>query len=697
MLSPVIAEELDLLEKVTRLLGELPPSKTANEAPLVRELERLREVIISGDEAKDLSALTEQYHHQSAVLSQLRAAGGAKQVEPSSPYFAHLRLREEGRERDLCLGRATCIEKGIRIVDWRDAPISKIFYSYRQGDEYDEEIAGRERLGEVLARRTVRIRDGRLERVQSPEGDFAADESAPGGWRLERLEAPRLGGARDARAFVEGEGGHRRLGTQGDGREMRADKRLPEVTSLIDPDQFELITRPSAGFLVIRGVAGSGKTTVALHRVAYLAFADPAVDGPETMVVVFSRALRNYVSHVLPSLGLDRVRISSYAEWARVERLRHFPTLPPAIREDTPSLIQRVKLHPFLASAIERRVAEHGGEASWQQAFDDYASVLSDGGLLDRVCEAEAPGAFSSEELGRFASWNEEQLAEVLAHIAGSEETDAALDPEDDALLLFAHQLRAGPLRGAGRKPVSFRHVVIDEVQDFSPLEVRVLLGCMGKQSSITLAGDTQQHVVNHSGFTSWAQFFSHLGIPGAEVDTLRVSYRSSRPIVHFARELLGDLFEEEEVPMAPRDGPAVELFRFEDSGLCVAFLADALRELVASEPLASVAVLTPTRASSSLYYEGLSRCELPRLRQIREQDFGFGAGIEVTEIEQVKGLEFDYVVLVDVDARHFPEQDAARRLLHVGATRAIHQLWLSTVEEPSPLVARYFDAGRPG
>ena len=80
MSHSVIAEELDLLAKVTALLGKLPEAKTASEAPIVRELERLREVILSGDEAKDISALSEQYHHQAAVLAQLRSAGGAVRV-----------------------------------------------------------------------------------------------------------------------------------------------------------------------------------------------------------------------------------------------------------------------------------------------------------------------------------------------------------------------------------------------------------------------------------------------------------------------------------------------------------------------------------------------------------------------------------------------------------------------------------------
>jgi DNA helicase-2/ATP-dependent DNA helicase PcrA len=693
----VVAEELDLLAKVSALLSELPPSKTASEEPIVRELERLREVIISGDEAKDISALTEQYHNQAAVLSQLRSAGDAKKVDAGSPYFAHLRLREAGKERDLCLGRATCIERGIRIVDWRDAPISKIFYGYRQGDDYDEEIAGRERIGEVLARRMVRIRDGALERVQSPEGDFSSDCSAPGGWRMDRKDAPRLSGGEAValRAFDFGEGDERRLGSGADGQEMRADKRLPEVTGLIDPDQFELITRASAGFLVIRGVAGSGKTTVALHRVAYLAFEDPLIDGPDTMVVVFSRALRNFVGHVLPSLGLEKVTILSYREWAALERKRHFPRVPTAQREDTPSLVQRLKLHPALGTALERFVELTPGEPTWERAFEDWAGVLREGKLLEQVAEQVAPGAFSAKEIASFVDWHRERLDEVYAAMSGDEHAQAELDPEDDALLLRAWQLRVGPLRGPGKRPIQLRHVVIDEVQDFSPMEVSVLLGCLSPGAGITLAGDTQQHVMGHSGFTSWTEFFKHLGVPGAEIETLRVAYRSSRAIVEFATQLLGDLFEEEEVPETTREGPPVELFRFGDRGECVAFLADALRELAGAEPLASVAVLTPSSTVSAAYFEGLERCELPRLRLVRDQDFSFAAGVEVTEIEEVKGLEFDYVILVEADAVSYPETSESRRLLHVGATRAIHQLWLTTVGTPSPLVESLWHSAR--
>jgi DNA helicase-2/ATP-dependent DNA helicase PcrA len=165
------------------------------------------------------------------------------------------------------------------------------------------------------------------------------------------------------------------------------------------------------------------------------------------------------------------------------------------------------------------------------------------------------------------------------------------------------------------------------------------------------------------------------------------VSYRSSREIVEFSTSVLGDLREDEGETLVARGGPPVELFRFTDRGACVAFLADALRELVDEEPLASVAVLTPSPEASGVYHRGLAAVGLPKLRRVERQDFEFTPGIEVTEIEQAKGLEFDYVILVDVSADRFPDRDEARRLLHVGATRAVHQLWLTCVGTPSPLI----------
>ena len=258
MTASVVAEELALLERVTKLLAELPEPQTPAEGPIVRELQRLREEIIGRRDSKDAMALHEQWHRQNALLQQLRVSRDAPRVDPRCPYFGRMRLREGDAEQDLCLGRATCIEGGIRIVDWRNAPVSRIFYCYEQGEEYEEEIAERLRTGRVLVRRTLEIHNGVLERVDAPEGVFIADAGEPGGWlRVEPRSARLAGGEGSAlRAYAAGEGASRRLGTDLLGSRRRADKRLPEITGLLDPAQFELITRPGPGFLVIRGAAG---------------------------------------------------------------------------------------------------------------------------------------------------------------------------------------------------------------------------------------------------------------------------------------------------------------------------------------------------------------------------------------------------------------------------------------------------------
>src|SRR5204862_6466190 len=90
----------------------------------------------------------------------------------------------------------------------------------------------------------------------------------------------------------------------------------------------------------------------------------------------------------------------------------------------------------------------------------------------------------------------------------------------------------------------------------------------------------------------------------------------------------------------------------------------------------------TPTQANEA--YEALLRADPPSLRRVADHDFSFTPGIEVTDVRQAKGLEFDYVVMLDVDAVAYPVTDASRRLLHVGITRAAHQCWLVCTGTPS-------------
>jgi DNA helicase-2/ATP-dependent DNA helicase PcrA len=156
---------------------------------------------------------------------------------------------------------------------------------------------------------------------------------------------------------------------------------------------------------------------------------------------------------------------------------------------------------------------------------------------------------------------------------------------------------------------------------------------------------------------------------------------------MRFAHDVLGPLAPPPDEEFAARPGAPVEGHRFFAMGEAVAFLADALRSLTSREPTSSVALIARHPAQADAWHQALARAEVPSLRRVRRQDFAFTPGIDVTDVAQVKGLEFDYVVLLDVTPSNYPNAVEARHLLHIGATRAAHQLWILVVGEPSALL----------
>lgn len=671
---PIVSEEERLLNGIRTRLLENPEGPGASEKDIIQQLLALREEMRSA-KTEDRPSIYQQIDQLNAVLDQLRNGRKTGEVDPDSPYFAHLRVEEEGRTRDVFLGRATRLGSGLRIVDWRNAPISRLFYRYQEGEEYAEEIAGRVREGFVAARRTLHIQQGELLRVGDGQHSWIKNN---GGWTELTAEQRQLAGGQGA-ALRAGRAKDAALGA---GRKLRANKHLPDIAALIDPEQFELITAGDSGVVVLRGSAGSGKTTVALHRIAYLNYNNSSRFAPgRVLVMVWGRAMKDYVAHVLPALGVDGVLVTTWTSWSRKQVRRHFGNLPTQIADDTPEPVTRIKLHPALAEMLAQHIANTPAPATMEQAIEDWAHVITDEGAIRRALGADIePGA-----LQRAIRWTNAQVRAVLSWVEGTTDVDARLDVEDDALLLRAWQLRVGRLRARGSDALQYAHIVLDEVQDFSPVEVQVLLETSDKHRSVTLAGDTRQHISKAAGFTDWTSFLDRIGVESTALSTLQVSYRSTHPITRFAIDVLG--VNDEPVPRTVRDGPPVEFFAFSDHGACVAFLAEALQALARSEPLANVALLTPDPQLSALYANGLISAEVPEVRQVFNQKFAFAPGVDVVEADQVKGLEFDYVILVEASARYWSDTPYHRRLMHVAATRAVHQLWLTAVGSPASIL----------
>lgn len=190
----------------------------------------------------------------------------------------------------------------------------------------------------------------------------------------------------------------------------------------------------------------------------------------------------------------------------------------------------------------------------------------------------------------------------------------------------------------------------------------------------------------------TWEESLGHLILPdGSKPDVtalapLQIGYRSTNEIMSAAKNVIGE-HSVNTVWHSTRHGAPVDVFRFRERGAMIAFLSDTLHDLSVREPLASVAILTRTPETAQSLYEGLKRTDLADFRLISEQEFTFTPGVDVTDITQTKGLEFDSVIIADADASTYGPDIRSRQLLYVGVTRASHQLWLLHCGNPSSLI----------
>jgi DNA helicase-2/ATP-dependent DNA helicase PcrA len=581
-----------------------------------------------------------------------------------------------------------------------------------------------------------------------------------GGWRRTDVPLRELaGGERTATRPVPRRGV---LGAAAE-EQQRLDRHLPEIAALIDPRQFEIMTARHSGVVVIQGGAGSGKTTIGLHRLAYLNYAHPDRFPAKRMVVVTQgTALAAYIGQVLPALGVPGVRVLTFQEWAEKELERAIPWIRATVTNDVVPAVTRVKSHPALLHELERRALLPKAQRGRNAVVELWADLLTDRKLLMslmrddpelRVSEADIEEAHRllvtrvsaivsrdprerpseakkrrpkkvnrERELDEIKRWTglgpsegaraktvDSDLPEHVRRVESerdevdddenvrgeigidgqrTEDDLPILDVDDLAILLRANQLLRQP-----ETPLC--HLFVDEAQDLSPMKLAALIGrttSSGRMDnarqvpSITLAGDTAQRLFLDNGFGDWRAVLAHLGLSHVAVEPLRIAYRSTREILELARHAMGPL--PIDVPAeAKRAGAPVEAFRFSAVGAAVAFLGEALRDLSAREPRATVALLARYPEQADRYFEGLRRAEVPALRRVRAQDFSFRPGIDVTDVRQVKGLEFDYVVMLDVNAQSYGPDDESRHLFHIAVTRAAHQLWLLVTGRPSPLI----------
>ena len=566
------------------------------------------------------------------------------------------RLDFEAVERALYVGRRWVHDdEGEQVVVNWQAPAARPFYTATPQDPQ-----------RVTLRRRFRAQGRRLLDIADEALDGSTlDGATVGDFLLEELERTR-------------------------------DTRMRDIVATIQADQYRLITREPRRPLVIQGGPGTGKTAVGLHRASWLIYTERERNARSRVLVVGpNRTFMEYVSHVLPALGEGSVEQLAVSELV--------PGVEPTLSETSPvaRLKADTRMSEVIARAAELRLAsepeevilklegeyirvrvreqealleevraEHGTTSAARERFrmgvvrsfygeygrrlegaairdgEEVEKALRANGYLNRIVEQAWP-AITPEKLVRSLFTTPAFLAEAADGILDEDEQrllrrrGAGWSPSDVPLLDEAHALVGEPAR-------TFDHVIVDEAQDLSPMQLR-MIARRARGGALTILGDVAQGT-GAVTYSSWDDVLPHLPRGDeAEVEELRHAYRVPREIMELALPLLDTIAPQIERPLAYRGGAGAPLLRqVAEETLLLEAYHEASR-LVREDGL--VALIVPD--------------ELVEPALAHENAFD---GIPLLTPREAKGLEFDHVIVVE------PALIAAReqglRELYVALTR---------------------------
>lgn len=661
---------------------------------------------------------------QHRLLQQLRAL-------ERNPYFGRIDFHEEGfsRPEAIYIGVRSLLNRETgwpMVYDWR-APISSMYYDYGLGEAHYEGPGGEFR-GTITLKRQYGIKDRRLTYMFDNELTIS-DE----------------------------------LLREALGRNTSAKMRT--IVNTIQREQNQAIRNDQDERLLVEGAAGSGKTAVALHRIAYMLYKYRDTLQSEN-ILVFSpnKVFSDYISQVLPDLGEENVPQLTFKEFAEsffdwnwdvetqvafVDRLlRCGEDEKKALLEDC-----RFKCSPAFQQILDRLVqliTEQSGRfhdlsfgkrpliSAQEQAkmfHENYAYLPVQKRLAkirQRILHLLRPmkkrrikavlNAVSQEEAFEHETWltrvreavrrvwNElKPVMDLLdsryvldtitwykrlwqdralwervgANIQPPPKAHESLASLAEGVISFADAIPLLYLKGELEGyPVrrGVLHVVIDEVQDYAPLQLEVLFKTF-PQARYTLVGDVKQSLhpyVWGTGGGTLEELFSAL-----KTKTVRLnkSYRSTQEIFHFCGALSGG--SDAETVLRSGRKPLIHSV---DAGEKLTAVSKAIHANLAAG-YETIAVITKTALEAQELFKSLRElglgCE-PAL--LLKENAQFSKGVLVLPVYLAKGLEFDAVVIADAGA-DFYRAEYDRRLLYVACSRALHSLDLVYSGQLSPFI----------
>ena len=623
----------------------------------------------------------ENFDNQQALLHQINANEQQLHLKRrfkkmlDSPFFGRVDFLYDGEEEPeiFYIGIGNFAEQAGKVplvYDWR-APVSGLFYDFDKGPASYEAPLG-EMTGEITSKWQYKIRRGQM--VYQFESDVKIDD--------EILMAE--------------------LGSNGS-------VALKNIIRTIQKEQNAIIRNTKDRIMVIQGAAGSGKTSIALHRIAYLLYHDRKnLKSSNILILSPNSIFADYISHILPELGEENIREMSFDLFAyrqlkdtvsdcedrydQIERMLNYPEMTDYYKEkQSQEFLNR--LEGFLTGLEDELMNFH--DVSYKNYTKKESDIIElfyfkfmDIPLLSRM-EAVAEYFIDEVETLRGTDMEEEERELVMEKFMSMYETRDlyvlySRFLEREGYPPLAHEpLEKRKLRYEDVYPVLYlkyrllrqnshtgiKHLVVDEMQDYSRLQYRILR--MMFSCRMTILGDKAQTMEEKN--QDVMAFLPKIFGRDIRKIVMNKSYRNTVEIASYANRLAGitdmELFE--------RHGEPVEERFFAE-------MEDALDEItkklcLGEEEYETAAVILRTQKeadlASALLKEKLSAAGFDtenRFSYLHRDSSSFRKGLTVTTFYLAKGLEFDQVFSL------FPSRDEtplAKQGRYIAATRALHRL----------------------
>lgn len=589
------------------------------------------------------------------------------------PYFGRIDFRERNIGSDVTpvyIGIHTFydpLHKTNLIYDWR-APISGMFYDYELGEASYQSPAG-EVEGDISLKRQYRIRKGIME--------YMIESSLTVHDDILQKELS-----------------------------VNADDKMKNIVATIQREQNLIIRNEDAHVLIIQGVAGSGKTSIALHRVAYLLYAHKGqISSKDILIISPNNVFADYISNVLPELGEESVPETSMEQILsgildhKYKFRTFFDQVAELLEKPASDFIDRIrykatfefisKLDKFLLHIentyfrpadvkVTKYVtvpAEYVGEQfrrfhryPMRQRFEVMTDYIADAMKIQyRVTLTTAERNLLKKEIrNMFAGNNDLQVYKDFFQWIGMPRMfkmrkNYMLEYADLAPLAY---LRIG-LEGL-KTNYQVKHLLIDEMQDYSPIQYKVLLRVFSCRK--TVLGDASQSVNPYGSST--ADMIRKTFATG-EVMKLCKSYRSTYEITAFAQNIRAN----DELETVGRHGKKPQLLGYKTREEELKGITGLIAEHKKTNYM-SMGIICKNEKQAEDLYERLKLCTND-IYFLSNQSNAFIKGIIITSAHMAKGLEFDEVIVPHIDnGNYYTEID--RSMLYVGVTRAMHRLTLT-------------------